>query len=79
MKGQQKEKSPKNSRGTGLSMVIDSKVGQRDEGIFYLLPLEMSKSDLLNPEKFDSVYIRNIDVDDIRSSCFIRKSFFFKT
>ena len=32
-------------------MVIDSEVGERDEGIFYLLPSEMSKSGLLNPEK----------------------------
>ena len=71
MKGQQKGKSPKKSRGTGLSMVIDSKVGQRDEGIFYLLPSEMSKSGLLNPEKFDSVDIRNVDVDDIRPSALL--------
>ena len=34
-------------------MLIDSKVRQKDEGIFYLLPSEMSKSSLFNPEKFD--------------------------
>jgi len=52
-------------------MVIDSEVNQRDEGIFYLLPSEMSKSGLLNPEKFDSVDIRNVDVDDIRPSALL--------
>ena len=52
-------------------MVIDSEVNQRDEGIFYLLPSEMSKSGLLNPEKFDSVEIRNVDVDDIRPSALL--------
>ena len=71
MKGQQKGKTPKKSKGTGLSMVIDSKVGKRDEGIFYLLPSEMSKSGLLNPEKFDSCEIRNVDVDDIRPSALL--------
>ena len=55
----------------GLSMVIDSKVGERDEGIFYLLPSEMSKSGLLNPEKFDSCEIRNVEVDDIRPSALL--------
>ena len=69
MRGQTKVKAPKKS--TGLSMVIDSKVGQRDEGIFYLLPSEMSKSGLLNPEKFDSVEIRNVNVDDIRPSALL--------
>ena len=54
-----------------LSMVIDSKIGKRDEGIFYLLPSEMSKSGLLNPEKFDSCEIRNVDVDDIRPSALL--------
>ena len=69
MRGQTKVKAPKKS--TVLSMVIDSKVGQRDEGIFYLLPSEMSKSGLLNPEKFDSVEIRNVNVDDIRPSALL--------
>ena len=69
MRGQTKVKAPKKS--TGLSMVIDSKVGQRDEGIFYLLPSEMSKSGLLNPEKFESCEIRNVDVDDIRPSALL--------
>ena len=67
----QTRKAPKNSSGTGLSMVIDSKIGQRDEGIFYLLPSEMSKSGLLNPQKFDSVEIRNVNVDDIRPSALL--------
>ena len=71
MRGQPKVKSQKKSNETGLSMVIDSKVGQRDEGIFYLLPSEMSKSGLLNPEKFDSVDIRNVNVDDIRPSALL--------
>ena len=71
MRGQPKVKSQKKSSETGLSMVIDSKVGQRDEGIFYLLPSEMSKSGLLNPEKFDSVDIRNVNVDDIRPSALL--------
>ena len=31
----------------------------------------MSKSGLLNPEKFDSVDIRNVDVDDIRPSALL--------
>ena len=70
MRGQTKVKSGK-KQSTGLSMVIDSKVGQRDEGIFYLLPSEMSKSGLLNPEKFDSVEIRNVNVDDIRPSALL--------
>ena len=61
----------KPSSGAGLSMVIDSEVGERDEGIFYLLPSEMSKSGLLNPEKFDSCEIRNVDVDDIRPSALL--------
>ena len=52
-------------------MVIDSEVGERDEGIFYLLPSEMSKSGLLNPEKFDSCEIRNVEVDDIRPSALL--------
>ncbi len=70
MRGQQKGKSSKKGP-SGLSMVIDSEVGQRDEGIFYLLPSEMSKSGLLNPEKFDSVDIRNVDVDDIKPSALL--------
>ena len=71
MRGQAKGKSQKKSLGTGLSMVIDSTIGERDEGIFYLLPSEMSKSGLLNPEKFDSVEIRNVNVDDIKPSALL--------
>ena len=52
-------------------MVINSEVGERDEGIFYLLPSEMSKSGLLNPEKFESCEIRNVDIDDIRPSALL--------
>ena len=66
-----KAAAPKPSSGKGLAMVIDSKVNKRDEGIFYLLPSEMSKSGLLNPEKFDSCEIRNVDVDDIRPSALL--------
>ena len=66
-----KAAAPKTSSGTGLAMVIDSKVNKRDEGIFYLLPSEMSKSGLLNPEKFDSCEIRNVEVDDIRPSALL--------
>ena len=61
----------KPSSGAGLSMVIDSEVGERDEGIFYLLPSEMSKSGLLNPEKFDSCEIRNVEVDEIKPSALL--------
>ena len=68
---QKKQPAAKPSPGPGLSMVIDSEVGERDEGIFYLLPSEMSKSGLLNPEKFDSCEIRNVDVDDIRPSALL--------
>ena len=72
-KGKQTKKAPatKSYSGSGLAMVIDSKVNKRDEGIFYLLPSEMSKSGLLNPEKFDSCEIRNVDVDDIRPSALL--------
>ena len=72
-KGKQATKKPTTTKssGSGLAMVIDSKVNKRDEGIFYLLPSEMSKSGLLNPEKFDSVDIRNVDVDDIRPSALL--------
>ena len=66
-----KQKKNKPSSGSGLGLVIDSEVGERDEGIFYLLPSEMSKSGLLNPEKFDSCEIRNVDVDDIRPSALL--------
>ena len=66
-----KQKKNKPSSGSGLAMVIDSEVGERDEGIFYLLPSEMSKSGLLNPEKFDSCEIRNVEVDDIRPSALL--------
>ena len=68
---QTKNKPSKASSGSGLAMVIDSEVGERDEGIFYLLPSEMSKSGLLNPEKFDSCEIKNVDVDDIRPSALL--------
>ena len=68
MKGKQAKKT---LNSPGLAMVIDSKVGERDEGIFYLLPSEMSKSGLLNPEKFDSCEIRNVEVDDIRPSALL--------
>ena len=68
---QSKKPSTKSSQGPGLAMVIDSKVNKRDEGIFYLLPSEMSKSGLLNPEKFDSCEIRNVEVDDIRPSALL--------
>ena len=71
MRGQSKGKSKKKSLGNSLSMVIDSKVGERDEGTYYLLPSEMSKAGLLNPEKFDSVDIRNVDVDDIKPSALL--------
>ena len=71
-KGKQTTKKPSATKSpSGLSMVIDSKVNQRDEGIFYLLPSEMSKSGLLNPEKFDSCDIRNVEVDDIRPSALL--------
>ena len=66
-----KTTAPKTSSSKGLAMVIDSKVNKRDEGIFYLLPSEMSKSGLLNPEKFDSCEIRNVEVDDIRPSALL--------
>ena len=66
-----KQKKPTKSSGPGLAMVIDSEVNERDEGIFYLLPSEMSKSGLLNPEKFDSCDIRNVEVDDIRPSALL--------
>ena len=68
---QRKQPANKSSSGQGLAMVIDSEINQRDEGIFYLLPSEMSKSGLLNPEKFDSCEIRNVDVDDIRPSALL--------
>ena len=71
MYGQSKGRSKKPSSGSGLQLVIDSKVNKKDEGIFYLLPSEMSKSGLLNPEKFESCEIRNVDVDDIRPSALL--------
>ena len=70
-KSKPKNKPTGKSSGAGLSMVIDSEVNERDEGIFYLLPSEMSKSGLLNPEKFDSCEIRNVDIDDIRPSALL--------
>ena len=70
-KPKQKKQPTSKSSGKGLAMVIDSEVNERDEGIFYLLPSEMSKSGLLNPEKFDSCDIRNVEVDDIRPSALL--------
>ena len=70
-KPKQKKQPASKSSGKGLAMVIDSEVNERDEGIFYLLPSEMSKSGLLNPEKFDSCDIRNVEVDDIRPSALL--------
>ena len=61
----------KRAIGSGLAMVIDNKVNQADEGIFYFLPTEMNKLGLLNPEKFDSCEIRNVQVDDIRASALL--------
>ena len=72
MRGNKTNKKPtSNKPSSGLSMVIDTEINERDEGIFYLLPSEMSKSGLLNPEKFDSCEIRNVDVDDIRPSALL--------
>ena len=75
MKGNKGNKSNKRTTSSksssGLSLVIDTEVNERDEGIFYLLPSEMSKSGLLNPERFDSCDIRNVDVDDIRPSALL--------
>ena len=66
------KKVVKNTKSVfGLDLVIDSKLHEKDEGIFYLLPSEMSKSGLLNPEKFDSCTIQNVDVDDIRPSALL--------
>ncbi len=71
-KGKQtNKKSQPSYSSSGLAMVIDSKANKGDEGTFYLLPSEMSKSGLLNPEKFDSCDIRNVDVDDIRPSALL--------
>ena len=72
MKGNRTKKQSSNKPSSpGLSMVIDTEINERDEGTFYLLPSEMSKSGLLNPEKFDSCDIRNVDVDDIRPSALL--------
>ena len=71
-KGNQSNKRTTSSKSSsGLSLVIDTEVNERDEGIFYLLPSEMSKSGLLNPERFDSCDIRNVEVDDIRPSALL--------
>ena len=59
------------TEGEGLTMVIDSKVNKGEEGVFYFLPSEMNKLGLLNPERFDSCEIRNVEVDDIRSSALV--------
>ena len=64
-------KNVKKESGSGLAMIIDSKVNEADEGIFYFLPTEMNKLGLLNPEKFDSCEIRNVQVDDIRASALL--------
>ena len=72
MKGNKSNKRTTSSKSSsGLSLVIDTEVNERDEGIFYLLPSEMSKSGLLNPERFDSCDIRNVEVDDIRPSALL--------
>ena len=72
MKGNKLNKRTTSSKSSsGLSLVIDTEVNERDEGIFYLLPSEMSKSGLLNPERFDSCDIRNVEVDDIRPSALL--------
>ena len=72
MRGRQQKQPPnKISPSKGLALVIDEEVTQRDEGTFYLLPSEMSKSGLLNPERFDSCDIRNVNVDDIRPSALL--------
>ena len=72
MKGNKaNKKTTSNKSSSGLSMVIDTEINERNEGIFYLLPSEMSKSGLLNPEKFDSCDIRNVEVDDIRPSALL--------
>ena len=69
------KKAPKVSstnKGAGdLQLIIDSKINEGDESIFYLFPSEMSKSGLLNPEKFTSCIIRNVEVDDIRPSALL--------
>ena len=68
----QEKKVTKNTKtSNGLDLVIDSKIHEKDEGIFYLLPSEMSKSGLLNPEKFDSCTIQKVEVDDIRPSALL--------
>ena len=69
--GKSTQKAPAKKGFFGLDLVIDSKIHEKDEGIFYLLPSEMSKSGLLNPEKFDSCTIQNVDVDDIRPSALL--------
>ena len=72
MKGNKSNKRTTSSKSSsGLSLVIDTEVNERDDGIFYLLPSEMSKSGLLNPERFDSCDIRNVEVDDIRPSALL--------
>lgn len=54
-----------------LELIIDSKPNEGDDKIFYLLPSEMSKSGILNPGKFTSCTIRNVDSDDIRPSALL--------
>ena len=70
-KNQQMKKGAPKQVSSGLSLVIDSKMGERNEGTFYLFPSEMSKSGLLNPERFESCEIRNVEVDDIRPSALL--------
>lgn len=67
----QSKSAPKSIEKNTLDLIIDSKMNEGDEGIFYLLPSEMSKSGLLNPEKFDSCTIRNVHVDEIRPSALL--------
>ena len=55
----------KKTGGTGLTMVIDSKVNKGDEGIFIYYHQK------LNPEKFDSCEIRNVEVDEIKPSALL--------
>ena len=69
MSGRQNKNNP--SSEYRLSLVIDNKINERDDNIFYLLPSEMTKSGLLHPGKFVSCEIRNVEVDDIRPSALL--------
>ena len=70
-KNQQNKKTQPKKPSAGLSLLIDTKMGKADEGTFHLFPSEMSKSGLLNPERFESCEIRNVEVDDIRPSALL--------